>query len=307
MQQGNTAGGRLGTRARRIATSLIATGLLFGGLGPARAAAEYPVVYNFPAGVVASHTQPTPPGANIWTCRPTAAHPRPVVLVPGLSGSSGRDFQAAAPLLANNGYCVYAYDFSEHGFDSNVNAATGLSDFVDRVRTATGALKVDLVGHSQGGMMPRYYLKFLGGAAKVHSLIGISPINHGTTLAGVATLLQSAGLTGAVVSGPCAACAEDVAGSSFMRKLNGGGDTQTGVRYTVIGTRYDEIVTPYESVFLSGPKVTNILLQDQCRTDFVDHLASEYDSVALRDVLNALDPAHATPPTCKVILPGVGG
>ena len=33
-------------------------------------------------------------------------------------------------------------------------------------------------------MMPRYYLKFLGGAAKVHTLVGLAPSNHGTDLDG---------------------------------------------------------------------------------------------------------------------------
>ena len=31
-------------------------------------------------------------------------------------------------------------------------------------------------------MMPNYYIKFLGGAAKVNELIGLAPSNHGTTL-----------------------------------------------------------------------------------------------------------------------------
>jgi len=229
------------------------------------------------------------------------------VLVPGLSGNSGRDYQAAAPLLANNGYCVFAYDFSDRGFESNVTAAEDLSGFVDRVLAATGATDVDLVGHSQGGMMPRYYLEFLGGAAKVQALVGISPVNHGTTLFGVATLVQQTPPADSAVSERCPACSEDAAGSDFMHKLNDGGDTVPGVRYTVIGTRYEEIITPDESQFLAGRRVTNILLQDQCGTDAVDHLASSYDSVALHDVLNALDPAHATPPRCTVVLPGVGG
>ena len=79
------------------------------------------------------------------------------------------------------------------------------------------------------------------------------------------------------------------------------------MRYTVIGTRYEEIISPDESQFLSGRAVANILLQNQCATDFVDHLASSFDSIALHDVLNALDPAHATKPTCTVVLPGIGG
>ncbi|CAM5231106.1 Alpha/beta fold hydrolase OS=Streptomyces tendae OX=1932 GN=F3L20_09145 PE=4 SV=1 [Streptomyces tendae] len=57
------------------------------------------------------------------------------------------------------------------------------------MRAATGAAKVDIVGHSQGGMMPRHYLKFLGGAAEVNALIGIAPTNHGTTLGGLTALL----------------------------------------------------------------------------------------------------------------------
>ena len=273
----------------------------------APAAAEYPVVYNMPAGWAATETGHQPAGANDWNCRPTADHPNPVVLVPGLSGSAGRDYQAAAPLLANNGYCVFAYDFSDNGFESNEDSAAGLSAFVDQVLAATGAERVDLVGHSQGGMMSRYYLKFLGGASKVGTLVGISPVSHGTTLFGAGTLARDNPPLGAAVGSACPACSEDVAGSDFMNRLNEGGDTVPGVRYTVIGTRYEEIITPYESQFLSGRKVTNILLQDQCKLDAVDHLASIYDSIALQDMLNALDPRHARTPDCHPVLPGVGG
>ncbi len=75
----------------------------------------------------------------------------------------------------------------------------------------------------------------------------------------------------------------------------------------MIGTRYDEIITPYQSQFLSGPHVHNILLQQQCSLDDVDHLASQYDSISLRDMLNALDPAAAVAPACHPVLPGIGG
>lgn len=56
---------------------------------------------------------------------------------------------------------------------------------------ATGATKVDVVGHSQGGMMPRWYIKFLGGDQTVRALVGLAPSNHGTTLDGLASLARA--------------------------------------------------------------------------------------------------------------------
>src|SRR3954447_23890610 len=273
-----------------------------------RAAGDYPVIYNFPLAIaVGDSVRPTPLGANDWSCRPGPAHPDPVVLVPALGGDIGSEWQAASPLLANNGYCVFAFDYKSEGHAHLPTVAADLAAFVDKVLAATGGTRADIVGHSQGGMLPRYYLKFLGGAGKVRVLVGITPINHGTTLSGLGTLLASNRATSSLIGSQCPACMDEIAGSPFMQRLNAGGDTVPGVRYTVIGTRYEDVVTPYDSVFLRGPRVTNILLQDQCRTDFIDHPSANYDSIALHDMLNALDSEHATPPRCTLVLPGVGG
>jgi triacylglycerol esterase/lipase EstA (alpha/beta hydrolase family) len=63
-----------------------------------------------------------------------------------------------------------------------------MRSFVNLVLWATGAGKVDVVGDSQGGMMPNYYIKRLGGASKVHTFVALAPSNHGTTLDGITTL-----------------------------------------------------------------------------------------------------------------------
>jgi triacylglycerol esterase/lipase EstA (alpha/beta hydrolase family) len=279
------------------------------------AAETLPVEYDGITGY--AHTSPTasPPDSNDWACRPSRRHPRPVVLVHGTLVDMANSWQALSPLLANSGYCVFALDYgSSHGSGAVGVYATGeikhsaeeLGSFVDRVLAETGAKQVDMVGHSQGGMMPRYYLRFLGGAKKVHALVGLASSNHGTTLNGIFTL---GSLLPGVNSflGVCQACEEQEAGSPFLTKLNAGKETVGGVHYTVIESEYDEVVTPYTSAFLTGRNVRNITLQSQCALDHGEHLSMPYDHIADADVLSALDPKHPVSPACTLVLPIAGG
>jgi triacylglycerol esterase/lipase EstA (alpha/beta hydrolase family) len=279
-------------------------------------AAPLPVVYDGLLGY--AHASPTasPPGANDWSCKPSAAHPRPVILVHGTFADMSDSWQALSPLLRNDGYCVYALNYGSYAGSGAFGIyATGdiaasaqqLSAFVNRVLSSTGANQADLVGHSQGGMMPRYYLRFLGGAAKVRALVGLAPSNHGTTLDGLFTLAGYFPGADAFLGALCPACAQQSAGSAFLSNLNSGSETVPGVKYTVVESANDEVVTPYTSAFLSGSAVTNILLQDQCALDQGEHLSMPYDHIADADVLNALDPAHAVAPACTPVLPVIGG
>ncbi len=107
-----------------------------------QAASNYPVIYNFPLAIAVGDTvRPVPPGANNWSCRPAPAHPYPVVLVPALGGDIGSEWQAGAPLLANNGYCVLAFDCKSEGYAHIPVVAASLRSFIDRVLTATNASK----------------------------------------------------------------------------------------------------------------------------------------------------------------------
>ncbi len=259
-----------------------------------------------------------PPGSNPVSCHPTAAHPYPVILVHGTLANEAFSWQALSPMLVNAGYCVYAYNY---GIDSlSLGRFDGLTDIaasagqlqteVNTVLAETGATKVDLVGHSQGGMMPRYYIKNLGGAAKVNMLVGLAPSNHGTTVDGLNALLNDLTVMGVPFTSVigCVSCTEQVVPSSFVTSLNAGGDTQPGPKYVVIESKYDEVVTPYTSAFLAGPNVQNILLQNQCSIDYTDHVGILYDPVALQDVINALGSNNPNfRPRCSLVLPVVGG
>src|SRR3954469_12833201 len=158
----------------------------------------------------------SPPRANDFPCQPPAAHPAPVVLVHGTFEGAADNWATAAPKFKAAGYCVFALEYGNRGTGDIVASAGQLKRFVDAVLAATGARKVSMVGHSQGGMMPRYYVKFLGGAAKVDDLVGLAPSNHGTTN----PLAPPAGQYGS-----CPACTEQGGGSAVLRPLNGGGGT----------------------------------------------------------------------------------
>ncbi|MFD7708990.1 esterase/lipase family protein [Streptomyces sp. NPDC059786] len=262
-----------------------------------------------PAVTARAATAPTS-GWNNYSCKPSASHPRPVVLVHGTFGNSVDNWLSLAPYLVARGYCVYSLDYGQlpgvplfNGLGPIDESAGQLKVFVDKVLAATGAAKTDLVGHSQGGMMPRYYLKFLGGAAKVNALVGIAPDNHGTTLNGLTKLLPYFPGAADLLSEKTPGLADQVAGSAFLTKLNAGGDTVPGVHYTVIATKYDEVVTPYASQFLSGADVRNVLLQNLCAVDLSEHVTIGLtDRIAHHEVANALDPAHATATTCASAL-----
>ncbi|MFD7666635.1 esterase/lipase family protein [Streptomyces sp. NPDC059788] len=261
---------------------------------------------NFLSAFLYSVTKPTalPTGANDWSCKPGRAHPRPIVLVHGTFENRYANWAALSPKLKDAGYCVFALNY---GGTKGPVLATGdiptsageLAAFVDRVRAATGADKVDIVGHSQGGMMPRHYIKNLGGAAKVGRLVALVPSNHGTSLIGLGLLARLVPGADVVLGAACPACEQQIVGSRFLKDLNAGGETDPAVDYTVISTWYDEVVTPYTSAFLPAARnVTNETLQSHCLVNTTAHINITYDRTATRLVLNALDPAHTQRPTC---------
>jgi pimeloyl-ACP methyl ester carboxylesterase len=303
---------RVTTIMAAVTAVALTAAALTAALLPATAAASYTVPYGNSALSEAIWNETWEPesvvGANNG-CKPGAAHPYPVVLVHATLADEGSNWVTLAPLLANEGYCVYAFNYGATAASLEVwpfigpridglghieRSAEELSSFVNSVLSKTKASKVDLVGHSQGGMMPNYYIKYLGGASKVNELIGLAPSNHGTTLDGLTTLLEVFPFASEIVTGlleffGAPALPEQEEGSAFVKKLFGSGEpVVSGVKYVVIETTHDEVVTPYTNAFLSGSGVTNITIQSQCPSDPVGHVGMFDDSPSLQNVVNQL-------------------
>lgn len=156
--------------------------------------------------------------------------------------------------------------------------------------------RVQVVGFSQGGMVPRWALRFWPDVRPmVEDLVGLAPSNHGTTDADS-------------ICGAPDGCAPSVwqqrPGAAFLRALNSRQETFAGVDYTVAYTRTDQVVVPNQDAATGSSSVrtgdgvrTNVALQDICPTSTADHLATgSYDPVAFAIALDALNhPGPADP------------
>ncbi|RDG37731.1 esterase/lipase family protein [Streptomyces corynorhini] len=67
-------------------------------------------------------------------------------------------------------------------------AAELLGRHIEEIRTRTGHQRVDIVGHSLGGLIARYYVQRLGGDARVRTLVTLGTPHAGTTVVPLANV-----------------------------------------------------------------------------------------------------------------------
>ena len=278
---------------------------------------------NFMSALPVSLLNPSkdPIGSNDWKCKPTSAHPEPVVLVHGTWENAYNNWNGLSPILKAQGYCVFAVNYGNTGYPGlnatgdMVASAQQIADFVTTVASVTKAKHVALIGHSQGGAQVRYVANLLTPKGLVDKVISLAPTNHPTTLSGIVTLGNLLDLTQLgfsvldAIGMPGAAQQADYT-APFYLNVNGNGETVAGIDYTVIGTKYDEVVTPYTQGFITpgrGASVDNITIQDVCPLDLSEHLSLSYSRNVAQVILNKLDPAHPHRVFCYAQLPLVGG
>ncbi|MEU4567335.1 alpha/beta fold hydrolase [Micromonospora sp. NPDC023956] len=216
-----------------------------------------------------------------------ASAANPVIVVGGLSGVAIA-YEPLAARLRGDGHRVSIYQLPGLGLGDIAASARSFSGYVTQVRAATGAARVDLVAHSEGGLVSRYYLKNLGGTGSVGRLITLGSPHYGTYVADIATFLGLGDCIGIV------ACQQMTIGSAFLDDLNAGDDTPGAVRYTTIRTLQDELVRPTQHATLADGAV-NALVQTWCPVRIVGHLGLVLDGTTYTMVQDALADRAITP------------
>ena len=233
-------------RNRILGFTIAAVAALAAGAAAAQAS-ELPVIYNGTLGYAHISSTASPPGSNNWSCKPTAAHPPPVVLVHGTFADMATAGRRSRPCSYNHGYCVFALNYGSYagagslGIYATGDIAESAEATVDASSTGCSPPRVPARSTSsvtrQGGMMPRYYLKYLGGAAKVHTLVGSRAL---ATTAPPCSASQRSPATSPAPEPSWGFSArpahQQIAGSSFLTSLNSGGDTVAGCRTTPLSS-----------------------------------------------------------------------
>jgi len=161
----------------------------------------------------------------------------PILFVHGYGGNGG-NFCAMIARFRTDGWTdreLYAYNYSF--LASYATDAQEISAQVDQILSATGASKVDIIAHSAGSVSSRYYLKNLGGTAKVDAWVSLGGPNHGTDTALDCSFTP---------------CVEIQPGSAFLAALNAGDETPGSTRYGTWWSPCDETINPDASVLLAG-------------------------------------------------------
>jgi pimeloyl-ACP methyl ester carboxylesterase len=222
----------------------------------------------------------------------------PVLLVPGTAYSPRSDFAWT--------WCAVA--LPNNAMDDIQTAAEYVVGSI-RAMYAQAGRRISIIGHSQGGMVPRWAFRFWPDTrAMVDDEIGLSPSNHGTLDADPVCL-----------PGCAPAFWQQADRSEFIKALNSYQETFPGISYTVAYTRLDEVVFPNLSdqgssaLHGGGGEIANVAIQQVCPLDVSDHLAiGTYDNTAYALAIDALthpgpaDPARIPSSVClQPLMPGV--
>lgn len=306
-------------RLRRVAVSVLAAATLAAG-GTTDVAAQpgtrnLPVPYGVGAAVVQAVTawNGAVVGANDPQCQPSKAHPNPVLLVGSTFLSDAVNWVSLAPYLHNAGYCVYTMNYGRsiyrippgfNGLDPMVMSAREVAARARSILRQTGAKKLDIVGHSQGGIVARIAINSDGLAPVVDRVVLMSSPYAATGLP-----IDVAKVAADSVPKPLWDAVErngfvPIPYATFMNPwaLAQAFPLQPTIQYTEITDVADEVgVFGGMSPPAGSRNAVTRYVNQVCPTDFSQHFMQPYSSTVVAMVATALDPHHPKSGACQIV------
>ncbi|MEU3519237.1 alpha/beta fold hydrolase [Streptomyces sp. NPDC006654] len=130
-------------------------------------------------------TPAAPPAERDGTVRLPVRTARPVVLLHGFIDNRSVFVLLRRTLARHGGQRVESLNYSPLTCDIRA-AAELLGRHIEEICERTGSPRVDIVGHSLGGLIARYYVQCLGGDLRVGTLVTLGTPHSGTRVAPLA-------------------------------------------------------------------------------------------------------------------------
>ena len=213
----------------------------------------------------------------------------PVLLIHGLSASPDIDFGwNYRPDLVARGFDVCAITLPAEGYGDITISGEYVVAAVRYMHALAGGRRIDVLGHSLGGLPPRWLARWFPETREmVDDIVTLTSPHHGTTYGWLAWL-------------GCPACLQLWPASDLLATLNQGDETPGEVDVTSIWTNdFDDRVLPEpaaSAIFGGGPHLSNVPIQYLCPGRVVTHSGIMADPVVHDLVLDALTgagPANA--------------
>lgn len=153
--------------------------------------------------------------------------PRDAVLVHGFQ-SGPHIWNHLEKVLQNSQVTPHPVDLQ----DTKRSIAENAKVVKNAIEGAPSGTTFDLVAHSMGGLVSRYYLKNLADEQRIQNFVALGTPNHGTSMAKWAQpWATSAG--------------QMVPGSEFLGSLNAGTETPGGASYTTVAGTKDTTASKF--------------------------------------------------------------
>lgn len=205
-----------------------------------------------------SHNKPS--------ARPPAEHP-PVLLLHGFVDNRSALTLLRRSLLRHGWPRVQAVNYSPLTSDIRT-AAELLGPLIEQVCARSGHSEVDIVAHSLGGLVARYYAQCLGGDARVRTLVTMGTPHAGTR---------------AVPTAPHPLARQMRPGSPVLKELAGPAKG-CRTRFVAFWSNLDQLMIPVESARLEHPdlRAKNVLVTG------IGHLALPVHTAVAAEIRRAL-------------------